>query len=62
MRRSIEMRQQCMRKAMRDNAPADAAVLDAYPMSIKGPDGPHLSWRALGRGLIMSDIQIWSES
>jgi energy-coupling factor transporter ATP-binding protein EcfA2 len=62
MRRSIEMRQQCMRQAIRDNAPPDAAVLDAYPVSVKGPDGPHLSWRALGRGLIMSDIQVWSES
>lgn len=62
MRRSIELRQQCMRQAMQDGASSNVALLDAYPISVRGPDGPHLSWRALGRGLIMSDIQVWSES
>jgi hypothetical protein len=62
IRRSIELRQQCIRQAIRDEVARDVAVLDAYPISVHGPDGPNLSWRALGRGVIMTDIQVWSES
>jgi len=62
MRRSIELRQRCMRQALAYGAERDIGILDGYPVTLHGSDGPHLSWHALGRGLIMSDIQVWSES
>jgi hypothetical protein len=62
IRRSIELRQQCVREAMKSGLATEPIALDHYPISIYGPHGPHVSWRALGHGVIMSDIQVWSES
>jgi ABC-type transport system involved in cytochrome c biogenesis ATPase subunit len=63
LRRSLEVRQQLMRTAITGGAAGlDVTELDHFPKSVRGDAGPHSSWRSFGYGLIMSDIQVWSES
>jgi len=54
-------RQSALRKAFEDPSVTDAQAIDRYPAALYGK-GPHVAWGALGRGFIMSDIQVWSES
>jgi hypothetical protein len=62
LRRSIELRQACMRHAIENEIAKEPESWDGYPKTVHGGDGPHISWRAVGYGIIMSDIQVWSES
>jgi len=58
----------CHRKRMdvlldriEEQGPVSPHELDRLPMSFD-PDGPHVAWRSLGYGFLLSDIQVWSES
>lgn len=62
LRRSLSLRQQCMKQAIAENLATDPKSWDNLPKLLHGSDGPNVSWRALGYGVIMSDIQVWSES
>jgi tetratricopeptide (TPR) repeat protein/ABC-type iron transport system FetAB ATPase subunit len=62
LRCQFELRQQCLRKAIHEGLARRPDEWDSYPKLLQGDDGPHVSWRSLGYGLIMSDIQVWSES
>jgi hypothetical protein len=60
--RAFKLRQEAMRTAISEQSSLSTEAWDAYPQSIFGPEGPHVSWRSIGRGILMSDIQVWSES
>jgi hypothetical protein len=62
LRRSLEIRNDLLREAIAAETITDVGELDRLPQTVRGTDGPHVSWRSLGYGLIMSDIQVWSES
>ncbi len=62
LRRSLEVRQQIMRTAIAQEVVLGVNELDRLPKSLRGEEGAHVSWRSFGYGLIMSDIQVWSES
>jgi tetratricopeptide (TPR) repeat protein len=61
-RRSLDVQQKIMRAAIAQGAILDVNELDRLPKALYGEDGAHVSWRSVGYGLIMSDIQVWSES
>jgi hypothetical protein len=56
IRRNALMMQAC------DDISIDSAVaLDEFPARHRTPDGDQDAWWSIGRGLLMSDIQVWSE-
>jgi hypothetical protein len=57
----FKKRQSAMRAAFGNLRDPTPETLDDYPRSVI-PDGPHVAWKSIGRGFIMSDIQVWSES
>jgi hypothetical protein len=60
--RSMELRHRAMRQAIQNSLAMEPTEWDAHPKSLFGPSGPHITWRAFGHGIVMSDIQVWSES
>jgi hypothetical protein len=50
-----------MSAALSEVGTETAAAFDAYPASTRAPDGPNDAWRSIGHGLLLSDIQVWSE-
>lgn len=48
-------------EALRDPAQTSALDFDGFPAARRPPDGDQDSWWSIGRGLLMSDIQVWSE-
>ncbi len=60
--RTLKMRQDAIRRAMRDGNRMTPAEWDEYPRTVFGEHGPHVVWASLGRGMMLSDIQVWSET
>lgn len=50
-----------MIEAARDTSLSSAHDFDSYPALVRSPDGHQDAWWSIGRGLLMSDIQVWSE-
>lgn len=50
-----------MMQACEDVAIDTAQALDEFPRRHRLPDGDQDAWWSIGRGLLMSDIQVWSE-
>jgi len=48
-------------EAFRDPALATAGDFDSFPSLRRRPDGDQDPWWSIGTGLIMTDIQVWSE-
>jgi energy-coupling factor transporter ATP-binding protein EcfA2 len=48
-------------EAIAGSAFATAEDLDAFPATRRPPHGDQDPWWSIGRGLLMSDIQVWSE-
>lgn len=61
VRRAHQRRHALMLKAFADGSLRSAAALDAFPHTQREPDGDQDPWWSIGRGLILSDIQVWSE-
>ena len=51
----VKKRLAALRQAFADPGCRDAASLDQFPRALFGEEGPHVAWRSLGWGLIMSD-------
>jgi hypothetical protein len=50
-----------MVEAFGDMSLSTARDFDTYPSSRRAPNGHQDAWWSIGRGLLMSDIQVWSE-
>jgi energy-coupling factor transporter ATP-binding protein EcfA2 len=50
-----------MRQAVENRDLTTASALDDYPATIRVPDGNQDPWWSIGHGLLLSDIQVWSE-
>ncbi len=48
-------------QAIRDPALETASDFDEFPAMRRPPDGDQDPWWSIGRGLLMTDIQVWSE-
>jgi hypothetical protein len=48
-------------EAMKDPGLRTAGEFDLYPSGRRAPDGDQDPWWSIGRGLLLSDIQVWSE-
>lgn len=60
--RSMHVRRlSLLREAVDGSALTTAEDLDAFPATRRPPDGDQDPWWSIGRGLLMSDIQVWSE-
>jgi tetratricopeptide (TPR) repeat protein/energy-coupling factor transporter ATP-binding protein EcfA2 len=62
LRRSLEIRNETLRQGIATATVTNVDEIDQLPRLMRGVDGPHVSWRSFGYGLVMSDIQVWSES
>jgi hypothetical protein len=60
--RAFKMRHEAIRRAVRTGERMSPDGWDGFPQSVYGADGPHVSWASIGRGLLLSDIQVWSET
>lgn len=60
-RTAHKRRLELMIGAVEDTNLNSAADFDAFPGRIRAPDGEQDAWWSIGRGLLMSDIQVWSE-
>ena len=61
LRTAHHRRHAMMLRAVEDGLLDTAAVLDSYPADNRPPDGDQDPWWSVGRGLLLSDIQVWSE-
>lgn len=60
-RGSHTRRLEFLREAISDTGVVTAQEFDAFPMHRRRPDGNQDAWWSIGRGFLMSDIQVWSE-
>ena len=60
-KRAHRRRHAMMRQAVENRDLTTASALDDYPATIRVPDGTQDPWRSIGHGLLLSDIQVWSE-
>ncbi|WP_147021503.1 ATP-binding protein, partial [Methylobacterium radiotolerans] len=61
VRRAHQRRHAMMLKAFGDTSVRLPAEFDAYPFMQREPDDDQDPWWSIGRGLLLSDIQVWSE-
>lgn len=60
-RHAYGRRAELMIKAIQDPAVETALSLDEYLLRFRQPKGDQDPWWTIGRGLLLSDIQVWSE-
>lgn len=62
VRHAHRRRHAMMSAAVLDASVDTAAAFDAYPARARAPDGDQDPWWSIGRGFLLSDIQVWSEA
>lgn len=61
LRQGYRRRHDMMSSVLGAPTSMDARTLDGYPTSLRATDGDQDPWWSIGRGLLLSDIQVWSE-
>lgn len=62
VRRAHQRRHAMVLEAFGDASVRSPVDFDAYPSRQREPDGDQDPWWSIGRGLLLSDIQVWSEA
>ncbi len=61
LRQAYRRRHEMMSSVLAAPTSMDARTIDGYLTSLRATDGDQDPWWSIGRGLLLSDIQVWSE-
>ena len=61
LKQAYRRRHEMMCRVLSVPTTMDARAIDEHPVSLRATDGDQDPWWSIGRGILLSDIQVWSE-